>query len=201
VSWMQGKRNGRRASMSVTHPMARTDDLVVEEVADEVLVYDQRNDQAHCLSSAAGQVWRACDGTMSQDGLAAELKLEPETVARAIEELDSCGLLDTGPETGVTRREVTARMMKVGAVAASAPLIYSVMAPTPALAASEASCFKICPNGCGACNQAGCCCCAPGGGDFKICTIDCPTCQALEKAVPFFHCDNEITSLACSSGC
>ena len=200
MSWMQGKRSGRRAE-TVRNPMARKDDLVVEQVADEVLVYDQRNDQAHCLSSAAGQVWRACDGTMSQAGLAAELKLEPDTVARAIEELDSCGLLDRGPDSGVTRREVTSRMMKVGAAAASAPLIYSVLAPTPALAASEASCFKICPSGCGSCSNAGCCCCAPGGGNGKICTIDCPNCQALEKTVPFFHCSEEITSLSCSSGC
>lgn len=46
-----------------THlPQARTDDLVINELSDEVLVYDLQRDKAHCLNAAAASVWKQCDG-------------------------------------------------------------------------------------------------------------------------------------------
>jgi hypothetical protein len=199
VSFLRGRSSGRRASLSGEYPLARTEELVVEEVGDEVLVYDQRNNQAHCLSGSAARVWKACDGTTKSEMIGAELELDPDTMGRALEELASCGLLNTAPAAGITRRQATTRMMRVGTISATAPLVYSILAPTPALAASEATCFKICDTGCGKCQQAGCCCTAPGGGSMKLCSADLAACQALVP--PFPHCGETITSTACSAGC
>src|SRR6266851_4917843 len=46
-------------------PLARTDQLIVKEVDDEVLVYDLKTDQAHCLNKTAAEVWKNCDGEKS----------------------------------------------------------------------------------------------------------------------------------------
>jgi len=39
-------------------PLARKDQLIVKEVDDEVLVYDLKTDQAHCLNKTAALVWK-----------------------------------------------------------------------------------------------------------------------------------------------
>ena len=90
-------RRKSREYMSVRmgNPRARLiDDLVVEELEDEVLVYDGKNHQAHCLASAAAKVWRACDGTKDVPALAESLALSLDDVTRALEMLDGVELLE-----------------------------------------------------------------------------------------------------------
>jgi hypothetical protein len=191
-------RRRSNAAMSSAKPLARSEDLVVEAVDDDLLVYDQRNDEAHSLSAAAARVWRRCDGKTDVDRLSSELGLDSEIVTRAVVELDECGLLDSGPVAGVTRREATKRMAKVGAAAASAPLVYSIIAPTPALAQTQNFCVSLpCQNGCGPCHQVGCACCAPGGSNTKLCTADC---SDVNCNAPLFsgHCGGPITSVSCN---
>jgi hypothetical protein len=206
MSWFSEKL-GNKASVRLSAPLARTDELIVEDVADEVLIYDQRNDEAHCLSREAAMVWRVCDGRTHVAELATALGFEPEVVTRAIEELSTCNLLQTGPAGGVTRREVTARMAKVGGAAAAAPMIYSILAPTPALAASQNFCLGILScfsngSGCSTCFKAGCVCCgagSSGNAGVKLCTADC-TCTYCNAAIIHNHCgvcDNEST---CTTG-
>ena len=142
---------GRKRSTGHLHrphadqkPVARADELVVEEVGEELLVYDQTNDTAHSLGAAAARVWRACDGERSAKALSAELDLDADTVARALEELDECNLLDNGqPLTGMTRREASLKTAKLGAAAVSAPLIYSILAPVPAMASTQVYCLGL----------------------------------------------------------
>ena len=43
-------------------PHARVNELIVRELPEETLVYDQKHDKAHCLNRAAALVWRHCDG-------------------------------------------------------------------------------------------------------------------------------------------
>lgn len=171
-----GKKHGRHATR-VQRPMARSDELVVEEVGDEILVYDQRNDRAHCLSGAAARVWRASDGDTTVEQMSDALEIDLDVVRDALQELGGCDLLEAWQPAGVTRREATTKLAKVGAVAAAAPLIYSIAAPSPALATSQATCLNAgcSSNGCGPCKQAplNCCCCGPGSGNQKFCTADC----------------------------
>ena len=61
---MNGRRSVARAAASSRSkkPLARSEELVIEELGDELLVYDERTQRAHCLSATAARVWRACDG-------------------------------------------------------------------------------------------------------------------------------------------
>jgi hypothetical protein len=213
LNWFNDKMSGK-ASTRVAAPLARREELVVEDFQDEVLIYDQRNDQAHCLSRDAAMVWRVCDGTAKPAELATALEVDQAVVDRALDELESCGLLETGPVAGITRREATIRMAKVGGVAAAAPMIYSIMAPTPALAASQGFCLSLScdpsnptnccftSGGCGTCHKNGCACCGPGnstsGGEAKICTADCTTTYCT-AAILIAHCGTAGTSPACNT--
>jgi hypothetical protein len=195
-----GKKNGRHATR-IERPVARTDELIVEELDGQVLIYDQQTDEAHCLSHAAAQVWRACDGENSREQLAAELGLDGAIVNRALAELEACGLLDGIPNAGVTRREATARFAKVGAAAAAAPLIYSVVSPIPAAAQTMTAVCQAVNNAVGGhdcgtqpgppivgCKSiVGCCCChGPGAplipgicsGDPQHCCTTLAACTA-----------------------
>lgn len=189
-----------------TAPLARTDALIVEDVGDEVLVYDQRTDQAHCLTREAAMVWRVCDGAASPAEIATALDMDTELVTRAIDELDSCELLDSAPIPGITRREATLRMAKVGGAAAAAPLIYSILAPTPALAASQLFCLSVSPcgpgglNGCSDCYHVGCVCCGAGtSGNVKLCTADC-TIANCSPCIVHAHCGGSGTESTCTCG-
>lgn len=161
-------------------PIARTDELVIEELGDELLVYDLIRDEAHSLGAVAARVWNACDGRTTLEGMTAELDLDHATVTEAVEGLRACNLLDEGPQDdGVTRRGFTLRTLKIGAVATAAPLIVSVAAPAAAMAVTEAFCqsISVTGHGCGDCHKFGCCCCEPPGTTSssvtKPCHADC----------------------------
>jgi hypothetical protein len=202
MSLLRGRKE--RASLSSRAPLARSNELITEELDGEVLVYDQASDHAHCLTPTAARVWRACDGYTTVEVLANKLDLDGDVVVRALEELETSGLLDTGPTPaqGSTRRELTAKLAKVGGVVAAAPLIYSIVAPTPALAASQAFCLALgCNNvGCGTCHQHGCSCCGPGNSgtsSSKLCTADCSVTNC-NGGLFLNHCNVTLTSTACN---
>jgi hypothetical protein len=216
VGWLQGKLgNGKHATMRVSKPLARTESLVIEDLDDEILIYDQLTARAHCLSGPAAMVWRACDGDLSEDALSASLGLEAEMVGVALAELETNGLLDVGPVAivngnGHTRREFTISTAKVGAAAAAAPMIYSILAPTPAAAAtpSVAQCLFYSAKSCNGCtNICGCCCCCEGcptattAGGQAGCKICLPTKMC---SVTYFTagCENVpgVNAGGCSSG-
>jgi hypothetical protein len=191
-----GRRSSNEMSKSASAPLARSDErLVVEELENELLVYDLDNDRAHCLSTPAAAVWRRCDGETTVEDLGEQLDMDADTTERALNELRACALLeDTAIELvpssngqGAalsTRREMTLNVVKVGAAAATIPLIVSVVAPPPAaaLTPTDEECFNAsgCSQGCGACDCLGCCCCEPGGGFKKEC-ITKKTCEGQKR--------------------
>ena len=126
------------------HPKSRQDGLLIDHVRDETIVYDQERQEAHSLNRAASIVWSNSDGTRSVHDLAAllgtELGIETSdsVVEYAIDELTRVNLLENGPEGGepVSRRDAVRRMSLAGAAAIALPVILSVAAPTPAMAAS-----------------------------------------------------------------
>jgi hypothetical protein len=149
-------------------PLARSSDLIIEELGDEVLVYDTKADRGHSLSPEAAKIWNNCNGRTTAEMLSAQLGLDPETVDRALDELTTCELLEVRPmivADGSTRREVTMKLAKVGAAAAVAPLILSVAAPSAHAAATLAFCNQFSSGNCGGntgCSKTvGCCCCTP----------------------------------------
>jgi hypothetical protein len=178
--------------------------VLLRELPDELIVYDLRRHRAHCLNRAAARVFRSADGTRTVAEIAEGLEGEPqarEAVVRlALDQLAAAGLLVTvagppadasdplvpqaGDATGFeaatrveavparSRREV---LQSVGTgVALLLPAVVSVLAPTPA---DAASCLDSCPpavqgqpckcllvpqQNCGTCQLDGTC--DPGGG-------------------------------------
>ena len=135
-------------------PLARAEALSTREVGDEILVYDRRADEAHCLTGVAAAIWRRCDGRRDAAAVALDLELDLDLVAAVLDELAEKDLLASPPALS-RRRFVT------GVAAASvAPFVLSALVPT-AQAQSASSCVQIsCASdatcagvGCGTCNQ------------------------------------------------
>src|SRR6187401_638752 len=136
------------------NPMARQNGLVVQEMPDEVLVYDLNSNKAHCLNQSAAFVWKSCDGTNSVEDIVRQFesngkgKVTEDFVWLAIDQLNENGLLDgeVAPRfAGQSRRQVLKTIGLASMVAL--PVIASLVAPKKALGA--ASC--ICPGGQGTC--------------------------------------------------
>jgi hypothetical protein len=124
-------------------PRARQDGLLEETVGEELLLYDQESHTAHCLSPIAACVWRHCDGEHDMTELAELTGASESLVADALNELREKDLLDAkhglmqNTIPGESRREAIVRVTRYGAAAASASMIVSATAATPAMASSS----------------------------------------------------------------
>ncbi len=129
-------------------PLARLDDLVVRDLRDEVVVYDTRSHQAHCLNRTAAFVFRHADGRRTAAQIAVLLGpgADEGLVHAALDQLSEAGLLEAGPAPaapGPSRREVL-RQVGLGA-AVLAPAVASLLVPTPAEAAATCIPVGSCP--------------------------------------------------------
>ena len=141
-------------------PKARAEGVVVRELAEEVLVYDLDTHKAVCLNSTAAAVWRLCDGRRTAADIRRALEksasgpVPEEFIWLALEQLGRDRLLDArvprpAQLAGITRRELIRRVGLTAAIAV--PFIASIVAPTPA---DAASCL---PQG-AACQESAQCC-------------------------------------------
>jgi hypothetical protein len=163
-------------------PLARADDLLVERVNNELVVYDLDSKEAHCLKPLAASVFNRSDGetavTEMVAGVEAEL-VRPVTegeILEAVAQLEQIRLLEApsllvlDSNGGISRREMMRRMGYAGAAAtAGTALVTSIAAPT-ALAACSGQ-----PAGCNcAKNNPDCAsnhCCSGNGADK--CNVGC----------------------------
>jgi len=170
-----------RAKITNHSPKKRRQGLVIKELPDEVLVYDLDRNKAHCLNHSAAAVWERCDGrtTVPEIARAVEnktgVKVSLEFIWLAIEALARGHLLEERVDwpaavPRISRREAV-RRIGIGA-AFAIPLVTSIIAPTPAQAAT-------CTGRCGSCSTGATCCsgvCAPnvagcsGAPGSKFCT-------------------------------
>lgn len=127
-------------------PLARKDGLVINELPEEIVVYDRASHKAHCLNRTAALIWKRCDGRTPPAKIARllqkELKatVDEDLVWYALEQLGKDDLLTekyTRPSSGVqlSRRELVRRLGLAAVVAV--PLITTIVAPTPVEAASN----------------------------------------------------------------
>lgn len=136
-------------------PEARNEGLIVQQMADEVLVYDRDRQKAHCLNRTAALAWRHCDGRNNVSAIAQRVSdelgapVEEDVVWLALDQLSKRRLLKMPLQRkpGVSRR---ALMKGVGIAALTLPLITSIVSSAEA----QPSCF---PNGT-ACVTNGQCC-------------------------------------------
>jgi hypothetical protein len=136
----------RREPVERLMPHARTDQLVVSEVDDEVLVYDLTRHRAHCLNRTTALVWRHCDGQTPVAALAARLQgelgapIEAEVVWLALRQLDRAHLLRdplTPPaDISLSRQELLRKVGLGGIGLVALPAVASILAPAAAAAAS-----------------------------------------------------------------
>ena len=126
-------------------PKLRTEDLVVQELEGETLIYDLINDKALCLNTTSAFVWKNCDGRSSiseiAERLSAETKMDvsDDFVNLAVSQLKKEALLVNPNDIeigfgGLSRREVIRKIAFSSMVAL--PLITSVVAPVASLAQS-----------------------------------------------------------------
>lgn len=168
-------------------PRRRTADLLVRELGDELVVYDRRSHRAHRLNRVAAAIWTACDGHTDSAEMARELsrasgiRVADRVVDRCLRRLDRAALLDheAAPERvpdRITRRRMLSRLAGIGAAAAVAPLVTSILVPHPLVAQSL---LEVCetspPPGSTECFCTGC----GGPPDSSLCTT------AGQRAVVF----------------
>ncbi len=141
--------------------------MIVQTLPDETLVYDLDRDLAHCLNQSASLVWNYCDGKSTTKQIARSVSgeldhpIDERFVWLALDQLGRNHLLADGPLAspinGMGRREVMKALAVSAAVAV--PLVASIVAPTPAQAAtclhagapctsSAQCCSGVCDGGC-----------------------------------------------------
>jgi hypothetical protein len=156
-------------------PRARRDQLIVQEVAEETLVYDLEGHEAHCLNQTAALVWRYCDGKTTAAGIASLLCLQhglpadENLVWQALRQLRRARLVQV--DRLATERQPLARRpmsRRVALAMIAAPLVTTLAVPHAAMAAScgdlLASCGPLKPP-----------CCSPLICLLGICTLPTPS--------------------------
>jgi hypothetical protein len=136
--------------MMETNPKARLNGLVVQEMPDEVLVYDLSTNKAHCLNGSAAVIWRACDGSHSVADIVKEFEksgkgsVSEDFVWLALDQLQENDLLETQIVkrfNGQSRRQV---LKTIGlATVVAVPVIASLVAPRSALAVVSCVCAPL----------------------------------------------------------
>jgi hypothetical protein len=142
------------------YPVARTQNLELQELSGELLIYDMERHKAHCLNLSIATIWRACDGTRDVAALALVLQeklqtpINEEVVWAALAQLSKTSLLQTAIDKPSTQQKVSRRDMarRIGGVALL-PAIASLLAPR---AAQAGTCKQ--PN-----NRAPTCACTANG--------------------------------------
>jgi hypothetical protein len=132
-------------------PKARTEQLIIKEADNEVLVYDLKTNKAHCLNNTAATIWKNCDGENSVADISASLSkdvgasVDERIVWLGLNQLEQFKLLSkTAPKpaalAGLNRRQV---IRALGVAAIALPAVVSIVSPR---AVAAASCGQVCNN-------------------------------------------------------
>lgn len=112
-------------------PKARREQLLVQAVGADLVIYDQASNHAHCLNQTAAQVWERCDGETSPEAIGAAIGVNTDAVHLALERLAGANLLESAG--GSRGKAVLALAVGAGVLL---PVVESILAPTPAAAGS-----------------------------------------------------------------
>lgn len=146
-------------------PRMREHGLVIDDLPNEVLVYDLDRHQAHCLNRSAALVWRCCDGRSSSAEIAHRLTAEldapfaEDLVLIALNQLEKLQLLEQPAAMParfavLSRRQMVRRLGLAAAVAV--PLVTSIVAPTAVQAATCTPSTQPCNPNIACCSNLGC---------------------------------------------
>jgi hypothetical protein len=133
----------RRAESQL--PRARRKHLLVQDLPDELLIYDLERHKAYCLNQTAARIWRLSNGRRTIEEMARALEIEFDCpvdagfIWPALGQLSRNHLLEKQLELPVLTERMTRRELArtLGfATAALVPLITAITAPTAAQAAT-----------------------------------------------------------------
>jgi hypothetical protein len=122
--------------------------LILEELQDELLIYDTERNKAFCLNQTAAYVWKHADGKTTVAEMAKRMEqdlekpMNEQVVWFALDVLSKDGLLATGPALpsaapGFSRRDM---LQKMGVGAMAIPVVTALfISPAKAHASSVAS--------------------------------------------------------------
>jgi len=176
-------------------PKTRNENIVVQEMEKEILIYDLKDDKALCLNEMSALIYQLCDGKNSVAEINQALNktlnqsISEDLIWLALNDFKRDNLLEEGEWleidfSGLSRRQV---IRKVGlASLIMLPVISSVVAPVSAAAASLAPLLAFCSSS--AQCQSGNCdtnvvprrCCVPGSSGIRalnFCCADPPSCN------------------------
>lgn len=160
-------------------------EFVTQELGNELVVYNRATETAHLLNPQASAVFRAaadgCSLEQAIELMGAGTPAQKEAAARlAIAELSQAGVV-VSPLPEMSRRS----LLRTIGTAAAMPMVISIVAPTPASAASNLPLQSLCTIG-DTCALDGICylgvCCLPI--NFGDCNTDADCCQGLECVHP-----------------
>ena len=114
----------------------------VEQLENELCVYDLERKVVHNLNSTATLVWEQCDGQTEPAEIAAKVEADLGTpygedlVWMTLNELEQAHLLENEVVQPADRSLMSRRTMlkQMGVAAALAPVVVSIVAPSPAQA-------------------------------------------------------------------
>lgn len=155
------------------NPKTREKGIVIQNLDDEILVYDLESNKAFCLNKTTSAIWQKCTGELSVEAIVPEVQKDfgtsvtKELVALAIEQLKNDNLLESGENVstildGLSRREMVRRVGFMSVVAL--PLVSSLVAPN-AINAMSVTCPA--PGGAPTCP-----CTTNGSCDDNCCDMD-----------------------------
>ena len=130
-------------------PKTRSTRLFVQQLPNELVVYDVERNEVHCLNGIAARVWELCDGksTVAEIAQLIGTDLEPQAaetlVWMALDQFSENHLLEeavANPPTLYRLADMSRRQMVLRAalVVALLPMVDSIIAPPAALAQSAA---------------------------------------------------------------
>ena len=128
---------------SKSNPFARNRNVVIQNLSNEILIYDLTENKLFCLNETVAMVWQECDGTNDIISIHAKLEMErrqkipQEMIVLAIDQLKKNGLLAevvSESLSATSRREMIRKVALATAIAL--PVISQMVAPMPASAQS-----------------------------------------------------------------
>lgn len=150
-------------------PKSRKDNLVIQELEGEVLIYDLEKNKAFCLNETSALVWQACDGSRTianiTDVVGKQLnsQVNEDVIWLALDQLSKESLVEKQTElgskfSGLSRREVVKKVGLASLVAL--PMIATLTAPVAAQTGTCVQNSPACtPNGMGCTTNNTCCSC------------------------------------------
>lgn len=127
-------------------PRIRQDNVLAEELQGECVVYDSSSKKAHHLNSTLSWVWKHCDGTRTVEDLATSMQRDlggedaSAVVVSGLSQLADANLLEPksfDPNYSVREGPAVSRRSVIAGATIVAPVISSILAPTPAAAKSN----------------------------------------------------------------